>query len=93
MIKKARVKRGETKMRKSPQFFGLVTVGERGQVVIPKNVRELLKIKSGEKLIVISGHQGKKMISLAPADEFTQFLSQFERQAPVSKSEMAKKGN
>ena len=79
-------------MHKFPKFFGLVTVGERGQVVIPKDVRKLLSIKSGDKLIVTSGHPGKKMISLAPADEFAQFLSQFEKHISTLKTEIAKKG-
>jgi AbrB family looped-hinge helix DNA binding protein len=33
-------------------FMGSVTVGERGQVVIPAEARERLDIKSGDKLLV-----------------------------------------
>lgn len=33
-------------------FMGSVTVGERGQVVIPAEARERLEIKSGDKLLV-----------------------------------------
>ncbi|MBU2221107.1 MAG: AbrB/MazE/SpoVT family DNA-binding domain-containing protein, partial [Candidatus Omnitrophica bacterium] len=35
-----------------PKVYGAVTVGERGQVVIPAQVRKIFKIKSGDKLIV-----------------------------------------
>lgn len=34
-------------------FFGSVLVGERGQIVIPKEARELFNIKSGDKLLVL----------------------------------------
>lgn len=34
-------------------FFGTVTVGERGQIVIPVEAREALGIKAGDKLLVM----------------------------------------
>lgn len=33
--------------------FGLVKVGERGQIVIPKKAREIFNIKTGNRLIVL----------------------------------------
>lgn len=33
--------------------FGMVSVGDRGQIVIPKKAREVFKIKSGDNLIVL----------------------------------------
>jgi len=56
-----------------PKLFGTVTVGERGQVVIPAEVRKLYTIKSGDKLVVFSkaGHP----ISLVPAEQFNDFLA------------------
>ena len=33
--------------------FGIVKVGERGQVVIPKHAREVYKINPGDKLVVL----------------------------------------
>jgi AbrB family looped-hinge helix DNA binding protein len=56
----------------SGKIFGSVTVGERGQVVIPADVRKSFKIKSGDKLIVLA-KQG--MFSFVPADNFNQFIS------------------
>lgn len=38
--------------------FGLVTVGERGQMVIPKDLREMLGIKTGDKMAVIANRRG-----------------------------------
>jgi AbrB family looped-hinge helix DNA binding protein len=37
------------------QFYGTVTVGERGQVAIPQEARDALGIAAGDKMMVISG--------------------------------------
>ncbi len=80
-------------MHKFPKFSGMVTVGARGQVVIPKGVRKLLNIQSGDKLVVISASPSeKKVVSLIPADDFTRFLSHFEGHIATLKSEISKKG-
>ncbi len=39
-------------------FAGAVTVGERGQVVIPAEAREKLAIEAGEKLLVFLNPPG-----------------------------------
>ncbi len=44
--------------RPCPQFYGAVTVSERGQVVIPIQARRDLGIQTGEKLLVIGGLEG-----------------------------------
>lgn len=38
---------------KGKYFFGAVVVGERGQIVIPKEAREIFNINSGEKLLIL----------------------------------------
>jgi len=40
---------------KGGQFYGAVTVSDRGQIVIPAQARRELGIEIGEKLLVISG--------------------------------------
>ena len=57
----------------SGKVFGSVTVGGRGQVVIPAEVRKSFKIKSGDRLIVLAKHD---MFSFVPADNFNQFISE-----------------
>lgn len=37
-----------------PEVFGTTMVGERGQVVIPAEARRKLRLKHGDKLIVIA---------------------------------------
>jgi|WetSurMetagenome_2_1015567.scaffolds.fasta_scaffold1057203_2 AbrB family looped-hinge helix DNA binding protein len=51
----------------------MATVGERGQVVIPAEIRKSFNIKSGDKLIVIAK---PGMIGLAPMADFNRFLNQ-----------------
>ncbi|MDD2751639.1 MAG: AbrB/MazE/SpoVT family DNA-binding domain-containing protein [Candidatus Omnitrophica bacterium] len=53
--------------------FGAVTVGERGQLVIPAELRKALNIKSGEQLMVFA-MVDKKVINLMPARDFSLFL-------------------
>jgi len=55
------------------KILGAVTVGERGQVVIPAEIRKLYKIIPGDKLIVFAKSE---MIGLIPAEEFSRFLNQ-----------------
>ncbi|HTY44857.1 MAG TPA: AbrB/MazE/SpoVT family DNA-binding domain-containing protein [Patescibacteria group bacterium] len=53
--------------------YGPVTVGERGQLVIPAQLRKALHIKSGDELMVFA-KLDKKIISMMPAKDFSQFL-------------------
>ena len=43
-------------------IFGVVKVGERGQVVIPKEAREQYEIKAGDSLIVLGDQKGIAML-------------------------------
>jgi len=50
-----------------PQFYGAATVGERGQIVLPADVRREFKIQAGEKLLVL-GNPHFKGIMLIKAE-------------------------
>ena len=43
-------------------IFGVVKVGERGQIVIPKEARELYDIKAGDNLLVLGDQKGMAML-------------------------------
>ena len=47
------------------KFVGITKVGEKGQIVIPKEAREMFDIKSGDSIIVLCDK--KKGIALLKA--------------------------
>lgn len=52
-------------------LFGSVKVGERGQVVIPKEAREIFDIKPGDLLLVLGDVE--RGIALVKADALQEF--------------------
>ena len=57
--------------------FGIVTVGERGQIVIPADARRYLGIEPGDKMIVVAHHSGRALI-VAPLRELERFIRQMQ---------------
>ena len=43
-------------------IFGIVKVGDRGQIVIPKEAREVYGIKAGDSLLVLGDMKGMAVI-------------------------------
>jgi len=60
-------------MMKKPKFYGSTTVGERGQIVLPAQLRKDFKINKGDKLLVMGG-PGANHISLFNPDAMNKFL-------------------
>ncbi len=54
-------------------FYGTVTVGERGQIVIPAEARRDFGLETGEKLIVI-GSPDKNHLVICKVDSMMTFL-------------------
>lgn len=52
---------------KGKNIWGTVTVGDRGQIVIPKAARDHMKINGGDRMVVASDEVG---IALIPAEFF-----------------------
>lgn len=52
---------------KGKNIWGTVTIGDRGQIVIPKAARDHLGMKSRDRLVVLSDEVG---LALVPADLF-----------------------
>ena len=55
-----------------PQIWGVTTIGERGQIVIPSKAREELHLEKGDQLVVVS--KGHKFIGLVKESEMTSML-------------------
>lgn len=65
-------------------FYGAVTVGERGQIVIPAEAREEIGIKPGDKLLIMrhpifSGLMVAKFESIK--DYYDEFIREVQRVA------------
>lgn len=53
---------------KGKHLFGLVTVGDKGQIVIPAKARKIFEISAGDRLLVL-GDEGQG-IAIVKADSF-----------------------
>ena len=60
-----------------PKVYGTVTVGERGQVVVPAKVRKLYHLAAGDKLIVLAKEGGP--IGFVPVSNFNAFIEQHDK--------------
>ena len=50
-------------------IFGICKVGEKGQIVIPKEARDVFNIKSGDSVVVLGDK--KKGIGIVKAEVFS----------------------
>ena len=58
---------------KDKHIFGLVTLGERGQVVLPKKARDTFQLKPGDSLLVLGDTSPERSgLALIRSDTFLQ---------------------
>lgn len=61
---------------KGKHLFGVVKVGERGQIVLPKKARDIFHIKTGDLLVVLGNETpGEAGIALLREDEILKNLN------------------
>ena len=68
---------GKKKFSWDDHFFGSVTVGERGQVVIPADARKRFQIEPGDKLLMMSTPDQKSLM-LCRLDSLREFMNAFQ---------------
>lgn len=56
------------------KYAWTATVGEKGQIVIPKEARDIFNIKSGDTLLILGDRE--KGIAIPPKDAFSSLYSQ-----------------
>ena len=55
--------KGEPMLEKKGKYiFGVCKVGEKGQIVIPKEARDMYQIKAGDSLLMVGDSKGIAMI-------------------------------
>lgn len=62
---------------KGKYFFGALTVGARGQIVIPKKAREIFHIKEGDSLLLLGDEE--RGLAILPASAMNEFMQAIER--------------
>ncbi len=60
---------------KGIKVFGIAKVGEKGQVVIPKEARKMFDIKPGDNLLVV-GNEITRTVTLMKFDEIMQMTQE-----------------
>jgi AbrB family looped-hinge helix DNA binding protein len=59
-------------------FYGSVTVGERGQIVIPAEARAEMEINAGDKLLIMR-HPVHKGLNIFKFEAVREFLDDFQK--------------
>jgi len=63
---------------KGKHIFGVVTVGEKGQIVIPKKAREVFEIQTGDNLVILGDEdQGIAIIKSSEMMKLMQNIQSF----------------
>jgi len=71
-------------------FFGSVTLGERGQVVIPAEARKEINIHPGDKLLVFRHPFHTSMLMIGKMSDVQQFFQEMARQLSAVESHIEK---
>ena len=73
------------------KLYGAVTIGERGQLVIPSALRKELKINPGDKLMIFA-KVDKKVMSMMREEDFSNLLHKASQLISKLESKVPKKG-
>lgn len=67
------------------KFYGMVKVGEKGQIVIPKEARDMFGIEPGDTLLLLA--DSKRGIAIPGKEKTEQILFDIERGISASRDE------
>lgn len=66
------------------KYAWMVTVGEKGQFVIPKQAREIFGIKPGDHLILLGDEE--RGIAIPPKSSFAEFAAKIFEDTPAKEN-------
>jgi len=78
------------KKHKKEEFYGMTTLGEKGQVVIPADARIAMGLKKGEKLLVFG--LGGELLAFAKISDLKKFASHLSDRLDTLQEIMKKNG-
>ena len=65
-------------------IFGIVTIGDKGQIVIPKKARDLFELSPGDQLLVLGDEeQGLALVKASVLQSFAADIMNAMRKGPV----------
>lgn len=64
------------------RMHGSVTVGTKGQIVIPKEVRDMLDLNEGDSLLTITKY--RKFVGFIRTDDVTEFIELLKAEAHMN---------
>ncbi len=78
-------------MKHSPSILGMVTVNDKGQVVIPADARAAIDLHAGDKLLVMV-HPSREGVTLIKPDGLESFANQMLEQLNNARDSIEKVG-
>jgi AbrB family looped-hinge helix DNA binding protein len=76
-------------MKGDMKFFGSVTIGERGQIVVPAEARTALGLKPGDKMLVFKAPVDGAIVVAKP-EEFERHVQQMGQRAAELQRQLEK---
>lgn len=73
-------------------FLGTVTVGERGQIVIPAEARKALEIHTGDRLFIM-GHPSREGLVMFKVEAMRDFLNHLAANLSMIDEDIVAPGN
>jgi AbrB family looped-hinge helix DNA binding protein len=78
-------------MHHCKKFYGVGTIGEKGQIVVPIEARDELKIKTGDKFVFFGVGPMLHMIEVEKLNEFLEKVTTFSSQVDKIKKSVQEK--
>ena len=78
-------------MHQCKKFYGVGTIGEKGQIVVPVEARDELNIKTGDKFVFFGVGPMLHMIEVRKLDEFLDKMTAFSSKVVEIKETVRKK--
>lgn len=75
-----------------PTFYGVATVGPKGQIVIPVDARKRLGVKSGDKVVIVGPAHKPQFIGLCSEQVFHTILEKIDTKLNAMRQSVGKKG-